>query len=137
MADAPTPNPGSDEALELGCRCPVLDNAHGRGAMGTSGDDAEFWTNAACPLHGATISDPKDTPITSLADRMTRIITAGDGHRSIVFQSSVSDSDRRAAAARLRKLDRIAVRYPSWASDLSITETLLRRLADALEADDG
>ena len=64
MRDAPTPNPGSDEALELGCRCPVLHNAHGRGAMGTSGDDAEFWTNAACPLHGATISDPKDTPIT-------------------------------------------------------------------------
>ena len=53
MGDAPTPNPGSDEALELGCRCPVLDNAHGRGAMGTTGDDAEFWISAACPLHGA------------------------------------------------------------------------------------
>ena len=64
MRDAPTPNPGSDEALELGCRCPVLHNAHGRGAMGTSGDDAEFWTNAACPLHGATtMPDPSpDTP---------------------------------------------------------------------------
>ena len=47
------PTPGSDEALELGCRCPVLDNAHGRGAMDTSGDDAEFWISAACPLHGA------------------------------------------------------------------------------------
>jgi hypothetical protein len=31
----------------------VLDNAHGRGAMGTTGDDAEFWISAACPLHGA------------------------------------------------------------------------------------
>lgn len=49
----PIPTPGSDEALELGCRCPVLDNAHGRGARGTSGDDAEFWISAACPLHGA------------------------------------------------------------------------------------
>lgn len=27
----------------------------------------------------------------------------------------------------------LAVRYPSWASDLGITEALLRRLADALE----
>jgi len=93
------------------------------------------------------------TPNPNLADRidMTRIITAGDGHRSMV-----SDSDRTAAAARLRKLDRIeaangrdiewsialavcrelAVRYPSWASDLSITETLLRRLANALEVPD-
>ena len=53
--------------------------------------------------------DPSpDTPNPNLADRidMTRIITAGDGHRSIVFQSGVSDSDRTAAAARLRKLDR-------------------------------
>jgi len=104
-----------------------------------------------------TVADAP-TPNPNLADRidMTRIITAGDGHRSIVFQSSVSDSDRRAAAARLRKLDRIeaangrdiewsialavcrelAVRYPSWASDLSITETLLRRLANALEVPD-
>jgi len=31
----------------------MLDNAHGRGARGTSGDDAEFWISAACPLHGA------------------------------------------------------------------------------------
>ena len=51
--DAPTPdpNPGSDEARELGCRCPVLDNAHGRGAWGTSGDDAVFWISETCPLH--------------------------------------------------------------------------------------
>ena len=48
------PNPGSDEARELGCRCPVLDNAHGRGAWGTSGDDAVFWTSETCPLHGWT-----------------------------------------------------------------------------------
>ncbi len=54
--DAPTPDPspGSDAARELGCRCPVLDNAHGRGAWGTSGDDAVFWTSETCPLHGWT-----------------------------------------------------------------------------------
>ena len=61
------------------------------------------------------------------------------------------------AAAQLRQLDRIkaaadddlgwsvalavcrelAVRYPSWANDLNLTEALLRRISDALEADDG
>ncbi len=52
--DAPTPDPspGSDAARELGCRCPVLDNAHGRGAWGSSGDDAVFWINGDCPMHG-------------------------------------------------------------------------------------
>lgn len=39
------PNPGSDEALELGCTCPVLDNGHGRGA-------GPFWINEGCPVHG-------------------------------------------------------------------------------------
>lgn len=43
------PNPGSDEALSQGCRCPVLDNAHGRGSMYGEGT---FWVNALCPLHG-------------------------------------------------------------------------------------
>ena len=26
------PSPGSDEAVEKGCRCPVMDNCRGRGA---------------------------------------------------------------------------------------------------------
>lgn len=43
------PNPGSDEALSQGCRCPVLDNAHGRGYMGVKGD---FAKREDCPLHG-------------------------------------------------------------------------------------
>ena len=99
-----------------------------------------------------------ETPTASLADRLDRfrIVTMADGDRSIVM-TPVSDEDRTAAAAQLRQLDRIkaaagddiewsvalavcrelAVRYPSWASDLNITEALLRRLDDALEADDG
>lgn len=46
------PNPGSDAAVHLGCSCPQDDNARGRGAWGTSGDDAVFWVNDNCPLHG-------------------------------------------------------------------------------------
>ena len=43
------PNPGSNEAIDAGCTCPVLDNAHGRGAQGTTD---RFWMTADCPLHG-------------------------------------------------------------------------------------
>lgn len=49
-----TPNPGSDEAVSLGCTCPIGDNARGRGAWGSSGEDAVFWQDENCPLHGAT-----------------------------------------------------------------------------------
>lgn len=42
------PNPGSDEAIEQGCICPVLDNNHGQGA-----DGGYWWITRDCPLHGA------------------------------------------------------------------------------------
>ncbi len=43
--------PGSLQAYEAGCRCPVMDNSYG---MGRFGDGLKYgwWTNAACPLHG-------------------------------------------------------------------------------------
>lgn len=46
------PNPGSPEAYALGCKCPILDNAHGRGV-----GCGEFWISAECPLHGAKKED--------------------------------------------------------------------------------
>jgi hypothetical protein len=43
-----TPNPGSDEALDLGCLCPVMDNNHGQGSdWGYN----KFWISESCPLH--------------------------------------------------------------------------------------
>lgn len=42
------PNPGSDKAIELGCTCPVLDNARGYGARGNR---KQFWISMDCPLH--------------------------------------------------------------------------------------
>ncbi len=42
------PLPGSDKAVRLGCRCPVLDNAHGRGYLGQPG---VFVYAEGCPLH--------------------------------------------------------------------------------------
>ncbi|HEY6019887.1 MAG TPA: hypothetical protein VIY48_08265 [Candidatus Paceibacterota bacterium] len=43
-----TPSPGSDEAIALGCKCPVMDNARGLGAMGVAG---LFWYSGSCPVH--------------------------------------------------------------------------------------
>jgi len=43
------PNPGSDEALDQGCVCAILDNNHGRGRFG---DGEQFSVRLDCPLHG-------------------------------------------------------------------------------------
>lgn len=46
--------PGSPEALEQGCFCPVLDNAHGAGYMGgvkAENGETIFLIDDACPLH--------------------------------------------------------------------------------------
>lgn len=42
------PNPGSKEAIALGCKCPVLDNGHGKGSAWGLG---VFWISEACGLH--------------------------------------------------------------------------------------
>lgn len=44
------PNPGSDEALQMGCQCPVLDNRYGKGAY--KGKEGEFIISFSCPVHG-------------------------------------------------------------------------------------
>lgn len=46
-----TPNPGSDEAINKGCICPVMDNFHGQGYRGMK---EIFVMNLDCPLHGQT-----------------------------------------------------------------------------------
>lgn len=52
MKDNSTPNPGSDEALDLGCKCPIIDNNHGR--FPVMGEDG-YWINEACPIHSGWI----------------------------------------------------------------------------------
>ncbi len=43
------PNPGTDEALYMGCTCPVLDNHHGAGAL-VNGENM-YWIAQDCPIH--------------------------------------------------------------------------------------
>lgn len=49
-----TPNPGSEEARNKGCLCPVLDNNHGKWPPWAADDEhpeGSWWINAGCPLH--------------------------------------------------------------------------------------
>lgn len=41
-------NPGSDEARERGCICPVMDNNHGKRAPWPPDG---WWITEACPVH--------------------------------------------------------------------------------------
>lgn len=46
--------PGSSEALEQGCLCPVLTNARGAGYMGgvkAANGETIYVIDEACPLH--------------------------------------------------------------------------------------
>ena len=51
MSEKPTgvPDPGSDEAVRLGCTCPVVDNAHGWGYV----INGMRWIAGDCPLHAS------------------------------------------------------------------------------------
>jgi hypothetical protein len=43
-----TPNPGSDEALALGCECAIMDNNHGK--YPPYPPDG-WWITMGCPVH--------------------------------------------------------------------------------------
>jgi hypothetical protein len=51
------PNPGSKEAKDLGCTCPVLDNEYGKGAYTDKTGKPVFWITSDCPLHGLEVDD--------------------------------------------------------------------------------
>lgn len=43
-------NPGSPEAIKAGCKCPVMDNANGKG-IPWGADGPIFWIDPDCKLH--------------------------------------------------------------------------------------
>lgn len=65
MSDSGTAvNPGSKEALAIGCTCPVVDNGHGKGIYGgLLFDDGKpkFWIAGNCPIHNSTSADNSDS----------------------------------------------------------------------------
>ena len=54
------PNPGSQEAIEQGCTCPVIDNHYGEGAYNDEQGNPLFWMNDDCPVHGGVNNDQPD-----------------------------------------------------------------------------
>jgi len=58
------PKPGSKEAIEAGCNCPVLDNAHGGGIPIPNPETGEiqlaYWMTADCVLHGVKDAAQED-----------------------------------------------------------------------------
>ena len=49
------PNPGTQEAIDMGCTCPVIDNHYGKGV--TIDGCIEFWYTEGCPVHCAEVKD--------------------------------------------------------------------------------
>lgn len=56
--------PGSKEAIQNGCTCPVMDNHHGQGIPMRHPETGEpsyaFWMDNTCPLHGTDKSEFKE-----------------------------------------------------------------------------
>ena len=48
--------PGSDEAIDAGCTCAVIDNGHGKGMSGPGGGKL-WWITGGCPLHDKRPAD--------------------------------------------------------------------------------
>lgn len=53
------PSPGSQKAVDKGCRCPILDNAYGKG-RGGDGEQFGWYVNGTCPLHAKGQGDSAD-----------------------------------------------------------------------------
>ena len=52
MIKKQTPNPGSEEAIKMGCKCPVMDNGHGGGVyIDLETMEPVFWISESCPVH--------------------------------------------------------------------------------------
>ena len=58
----PTLNPGSEEAVAMGCKCASIDNHYGKGLpLPYPQNPVNFWINAACPIHGSyDLADKKE-----------------------------------------------------------------------------
>jgi len=63
------PNPGSDEALAMGCLCACMDNHYGAGMPYPDGP--RFWVQADCPLHG--VVKPEMRLVKNVAEQDTQV----------------------------------------------------------------
>ena len=52
-----TPNPGSQAAIDAGCKCPVMDNEYGAGYHGQPGI---FVFSGNCPVHNTVLTELRE-----------------------------------------------------------------------------
>lgn len=57
------PDPGTREARNDGCWCPVLDNRHGLGAYVDDHGTKQFWITEGCPLHSIPTPREEETDL--------------------------------------------------------------------------
>lgn len=56
MENGNIPAPGSKEAIEMGCLCPVVDNNYGKGYCRSPEGEILFCYNANCPVHNVKVN---------------------------------------------------------------------------------
>lgn len=96
------PNPGSDEALDMGCTCAVLDNGHGKGYFGEPG---VFVMSEDCPLHGSE-SNKTMTELTSAKKAemiLSKLNSLGNQQDAIFRALAEMEKGRNKAVAELKK----------------------------------
>lgn len=94
MAKKKIPNPGSDAAIKMGCKCPVLDNGHGSGCGWVGEDGTElFWQSDICPIHGHKESQvPKKNLSIEEKARFVVYMEAQESDQPDCFTSYIYDS---------------------------------------------
>lgn len=131
------PNPGSKEAGEQGCLCPVIDNAHGRGYLG-NGERFGFVINEHCPLHAPTTEEKTNIFLEQFKNAMKRFKHSQEDVGNIlgISRSSVSrilQGKQSNLATKLIKEIRLYTRYGTIPKEELITrKDLPNRLGKAM-----
>ena len=55
-----TPNPGSPEAIKIGCSCPRMNNRNGLGVYDDENGNPLFWISGDRPIHGMELREEKN-----------------------------------------------------------------------------
>ena len=87
-----TPNPGSREAVALGCVCPVIDNHYGAGV------DGQWWYSEGCPVHcGAALTKVKlDVSLDLSREETVAIVSVPPHLLDVLGEQAVKDAVHRA-----------------------------------------
>ena len=130
------PNPGSKEAREQGCLCPVLDNEHGKGYLG-DGKQFGFVINENCPLHAPTTEEKTNIFLEQFKNAMKRFKHNQEDVGNIlgISRSSVSrilQGKQSNLATKLMKEIRLYTRYGKIPKEELTTQKDLDQLGETM-----